>query len=219
MFMENKIITEESLISLREGIKPYLDEKRYHHTLAVEREAIRLGEIYLPEKVTSLRAAALLHDITKKCDFEKQLQYCREFGIIMNEYDIRSPKTFHARTAAALISADFPCFATDEIISGVRWHTTGHDKMTTFEAIVYLADYIEDTRTFADCITLRRFFWDGISAGRDKDKLLSETMIMSFDMTMKNLIEEKAPIDTDTVQARSYYLALAASQEDILVTR
>ena len=89
--MENKIITEESLISLREGIKPYLDEKRYHHTLAVEREAARLGEIYLPEKVTSLRAAALLHDITKKCDFEKQLQYCRRGSITLKNMSVLFP--------------------------------------------------------------------------------------------------------------------------------
>ena len=88
----------------------------------------------------ALRAAALLHDITKKCDFEKQLQYCAEFDIIIGNYDKLSPKTFHSKTAAAIIPRDFPEFDDEEIISGVRWHTTGHDGMTDFEAIVYLAD-------------------------------------------------------------------------------
>ena len=207
--MENKIITEEMLADLREQIKPYLDGKRYNHTVAVEREAARLGEIYLPEKVMSLRAAALLHDITKKCDFEKQLQYCGKFGIITSEYDRHSPKTFHAKTASALISEDFPELASEEIVSGVRWHTTGHDKMTVFEAIVYLADYIEETRTFADCVELRRYFYDNIGKAHsyeDKLEVLRSTLVLSFDMTIRNLLDEGKVVDFYTMSARNYLI-------------
>jgi len=211
--MNEKRITEEDILSLREKIRPYLKEKRYLHTLAVEKEAEFLGNLYLPEKVMSLRAAALLHDITKKCDFEKQLQYCDEFGIIIGDYDKLSPKTFHSKTASALISRDFPEFDTEDITSGVRWHTTGHDNMTVFEAIIYLADYIEETRTFPDCVALRKYFRDGIGAGEDKDLVLSRTMVKSFDMTIANLIEEGAPVDTDTVSARNFYLRSVLNEE------
>lgn len=211
--MTEKVITEEDIISLREKIRPYLKDKRYLHTIAVEKEAEYLGNLYLPEKVMSLRAAALLHDITKKCDFEKQLQYCGEFGIMVGDYDILSPKTFHSKTAAALISRDFPEFDTDDITSGVRWHTTGHDGMTVFEAIIYLADYIEETRTFPDCVTLRKYFRDGIRSGEDKYLVLYKTMVKSFDMTISNLLEEGAPVDTDTVCARNYYLKAVLNEE------
>ena len=204
--MTEKIITEEDIISLREKIRPYLKDKRYLHTLAVEKEAEYLGSIYLPEKVMSLRAAALLHDITKKCDFEKQLQYCDEFGIIIRDNDMLSPKTFHSKTAASLITKDFPEFDTKDITSGVGWHTTGHDNMTVFEAIIYLADYIEETRTFPDCVELRRYFRDMLDSGEDKFLTLCRTMVKSFDMTIANLIVDSAPIDTDTVSARNYYL-------------
>ncbi len=207
------IYTEEDILSLREKVKPYLTEKRYLHTLAVEREAQRLGEMFLPKKILHLRAAALLHDITKKCVLEKQLHYCEKFDIIINDYDIMSPKTFHSRTAAALISCDFPEFCKSEIVDGVRWHTTGHEGMTVFEAIIYLADYIEDTRTFPDCIELRRYFYDGIKAGDDKYLHLYRTMVKSFDMTVGNLLSEGAVVDTDTVQARNYYLKLISSFE------
>ncbi len=204
---------DDDILALREAVKPYLTAKRYLHTLAVEREAAALGEIYLPERVNSLRAAALLHDITKKCDFEKQLQYCDRFGIIISEYDMLSPKTFHARTAAALIPEAFPEFNDSEIVEGVKWHTTGHDKMTVFESIVYLADYIEDTRDFPDCVELRRFFYDSLEAGRDKREALINTMIRSFDMTIANLTSEGALLDCDTVQARNYFLSLARKKE------
>lgn len=198
--------TESDILALRERVRGYLTEKRYAHTLAVEREAQFLGEIYLSEKTAELRCAALLHDITKKCDFEKQLQYCSEFDIIIGDYDVLSPKTFHAKTAAALIKRDFPDFATPDVVSGVRWHTTGHDNMTLFEAIVYLADYIEDTRTFPDCVALRNLFREGLQTGENRQALLYRTMIRSFDMTISCLIEEGAPVDADTVTARSFYI-------------
>ena len=58
-------ITEKMLAELRERVKPYLTDKRYLHTLAVEEEAAALGSVYLPSDINRLRAAALLHDITK----------------------------------------------------------------------------------------------------------------------------------------------------------
>ena len=58
-------ITEEMLTELREKITPWLTGKRLVHTLAVEDMAVKLGKLYLPDQTEKLRAAALLHDITK----------------------------------------------------------------------------------------------------------------------------------------------------------
>lgn len=200
------IITENNILSLREKIKPYLTDKRYSHTLAVERECERIGKLLLPDSVMKLRASALLHDITKAAGKEKQLQYCGEFGIIILDSDLNSPKLLHAKTAAALISRDFPEFSDAEIISGVRFHTTGRAGMTDFEAVVYLADYIEETRTFPDCVRLREFFWGGISSGEDPLVHFYRTMVKSFDMTITALMEDGSPIDRDTFEARNYFL-------------
>lgn len=203
-------ITTEMLSALREAIKPYLTGKRYGHTLAVAETAEQLGKIYLPEQCNALCAAALLHDITKKADTEKQLQYCAEFGIMVTDADLRSPKIFHARTAAELVRRDFPDFADETIINGIRWHTTGHEGMTVFEAIVYLADYIEATRTFPDCIALRQYFFTELekaATAQEREAVLYRTMVLSFDMTIRGLMEENAPIDSDTIGARNYYLS------------
>ena len=199
-------ITESDISALREKVRDYLTEKRYAHTLAVEREAQFLGGIYLPEKIKELRCAALLHDITKKCDLEKQLKYCAEFDIIVGDYDILSPKTFHAKTASALIKRAFPDFATPDIVSGVRWHTTGHDNMTVFEAIVYLADYIDDTRKYDECILLRNMFWDADIENMTMDERLShldKVVLKSLDITISDLIEGGKVINRDTVAARN----------------
>ena len=91
--------TEELLSVLREKIRPYLQPKRYMHTLAVEREAERLGKIYLPNDVERLRAAALLHDITKKLDLSEHLKICCDNDIIVGEHPESEEKLFHSKTA------------------------------------------------------------------------------------------------------------------------
>ena len=205
--MERKELSCESLAVLRERVRDYLKPKRYLHSLAVEEEAARLGELFLPDRINALRASALLHDITKRDDLEKQLQYCDEFGIIYDVSEKSSPKLFHAKTAAALARRDFPEFTDDEIISGIRWHTTGRAGMSMFESIIYLADYIEKTRTFPDCVVLRRYFYGGINdPGVNIQEHFLKTMIMSFDMTMRQLLADGAPIDKDTVGARNRFI-------------
>lgn len=209
MIAERITVTEDMLNVLRKEVKEYQTEKRYRHTLAVEREAKALGEIFLPEDVTRLRAAALLHDITKVYDTEKQLKICEEFGIMVRVEDVEAPKLFHAKTGAALAERDFFDYVDCDILSAVRWHTTGRAGMSIFEMLIYLADYIEDTRTFRDCVILREMFYNGIEKAEtteEKLEVLRKTMIRSFDMTVTCLIEEGALVDRDTIEARNSFI-------------
>ncbi len=202
-------VTEEMLSVLREKVKENQTEKRYRHTLAVEREAAALGKIFIPDEVNRLRAAALLHDITKIYDVEKQLKICNEFDIIVRNEDIASPKLFHAKTGALVAGRVFSEYCDEVILSAVRWHTTGRAEMSIFEMLVYLADYIEDTRTFEDCVALRGQFYKGIASAESyKEKLavLRNTMITSFDMTVRCLISEGALVDRDTIEARNWFI-------------
>ncbi len=202
-------VTEGMLDVLREKVKEYQTDKRYRHTLAVEREAAALGEIFLPDEINRLRAAALLHDITKIYDVEKQLKICNEFDIMVRGEDIAAPKLFHAKTGALVAVRDFFEYCDDGILDAVRWHTTGRAEMSLFEMLIYLADYIEDTRTFEDCVVLRDQFYRGISGAKSEDERLSvlrKTMITSFDMTVRCLISEGALVDRDTVEARNWFI-------------
>ena len=204
------MITEETLAELRERIRPYLKENRYLHTLEVEEEVARIGAVFLPDKIEKLRIAALLHDITKRDDLEKQLQMCEEFGIILQREDLDSPQVLHAVTGAAVAARDFADVVDEEILSGIRFHTTGRDSMTVFESLVYLADFIEPSRTFDDCIALRNFFWGSMPNADDRlvqTIHLCRTMLLSFDMTIRNLLDEERSVGTDTVLARNCFLA------------
>jgi predicted HD superfamily hydrolase involved in NAD metabolism len=205
------MITHESIDALRAELERKKDngqmsEKRFVHTVEVEKMAARIARIYAPEKELILRAAALLHDITKEFSFELQIKLCAQYGLDIGKTDYHAPKTLHARTAAEAIKEDYPEFADDEVVSCVRWHTTGREKMTLCEKIVYLADYIDMSRKFEDCVRLREYFFGkDISNMSDDEKMthLDRTLLISFDMTISGLLEKKAPISFDTIAARN----------------
>ena len=204
--MNNNKITEEMLARLRKEAVENMSEKRRVHTLAVEDMAIRLGVIYAPDKINELRAAALLHDVTKELRTEEQLELCKKYGISVSDYDKFAPKTFHAKTAAAVIFDKFSEFATDDVVSAVRWHTTGRKGMSICEKIIYLADYIDDSRKFADCVKLREYFWNkdiSVMNDTEREEHLRNTLIMSYDMTIKNLLDDNSLVDKDTFDARN----------------
>jgi nicotinate-nucleotide adenylyltransferase len=204
-----KTYSENQIDELRDNIRVISSPKRYKHTLAVEIEIIRLAEIYLPGATSLLRCAALLHDITKEFSREDQLQICKRFDIINDISDLTDGKTLHAKTAAALIPSQFPDFADKIIINAVRAHTTGLPGMDKAAKLLFLADYIEETRTFPDCKVLRKHFWDGIEMREPKeyDKFLDSTIIYGLDLGIMNLITEHKIISTDTINTRNELLA------------
>ena len=200
------MITEEMLDALRADIASKMSEKRFFHTAEVEKMAARLGELYAPDKLMMLRAAALLHDITKEYKTDRQVLICAQKGLEVTRLDLCAPKTFHARTAASLIPELYPEFSDEEIISCVRWHTTGRVGMTLCEKLIYLADYIDMSRTFEDCVKLREFFFSKNPENMDMTSRLAhldDTLIMSYDMTMRGLLEDGTPISPDTADERN----------------
>ena len=212
---ENVSFGEQGLEVLRLRVRPLMSDKRYAHTCAVEDMVRRLSAWYCPEQTAELRAAALLHDITKQESLEKQLKLCEKFGIMVSSGDELAPKTFHAKTAAALIVQDFAEYATPTVISAVRWHTTGRAQMTLSEQLLYLADYIDETRTFEDCVRLREMFFSVSLCDMTREQRiehLENVLLLSFDMTIRQLLCDGAVVSVDTIQARNDLLMRRAGR-------
>lgn len=191
--------------ALRERVKRILSPFRFEHTLGVERMAARLADLFCPEKKLLLQAAALLHDVTKEKSFEEQLEIFKKYSAEPDEEELSVPPTIHALTAALVIPDEYPLFADKELIDAVRYHSVGRENMTLSDKIIYLSDYIEDTREFDDCIALRReFFYAEPEKMSDKERLahLNRVIIRSFDLTVEELREKGRPIEKKTLMAR-----------------
>ena len=196
-------ITENMLDELRVAVAREIGDYRMAHTLGVERAAAELAALYCPEKEKMLRAAALLHDVTKELSDEQQLSIFAAHGVTLRPDEQASPKVWHGMTAALIIPTRYPAFAEKELISAVRWHTTGHAGLTLTEAIVYLADLIEQGRTFPDCIALRTAFYEGEPARMSMAQRrahLRSVMLLSFEKTLSRL--QGGTVCLDTLAAR-----------------
>ncbi len=202
-------INEEALTNLRESVKMKMREPRFLHTLGVEKEIAALGELYLPRDIFRLRVAALLHDLTKERSYDEQLALCERGSVRLDEEELRSPKVLHAFTAPIVIAEEYPQFADPSILTAIRQHTTGDAQMSLFSKLLYLADYIEDGRTFADCRKLRSMFWDGICDLPENkyEEHLNKVLLASFEMTISSLESEEAPIAPKTLAAKAALVA------------
>ncbi|MBR2011195.1 MAG: HD domain-containing protein [Clostridia bacterium] len=195
---------KEQLSRLRERVEHTLSPYRFSHTKGVEDMAARLAALYVPQAQSMLRAAALLHDITKELSEEQQREILAAHEISLRPDEARLPKIFHAITASLLIPREYPDFADEALLSAVRWHTTGHGDMTVPEALLYLADYIEEGRRFGDCVRLRNMFFDAAPEKMDmaaRECHLWSVMQAALSVTVAGLEAKGAFVCPDTLAA------------------
>lgn len=199
------MITQTMLKELRTDIANKLSPYRMAHTLGVEEMVTRLAELYCPENGALLRAAALLHDVTKELDNAAQTAIFDAYGVKLRPDEAASPKVWHGMTAALIIPERYPDLADPELISAVRWHTTGRADMTLCEALLYLADYIEEGRRFDDCVMLRNKFFAADPASMSpavRRRHLRDILLLSLEMTISELTASGGTVCLDSLAAR-----------------
>ena len=192
------LIPAESLDLLATQVAARLSERRFAHTLGVRDTALLLGARLLPGLCNELAAAALLHDITKECSREQQVELCRAQKIRLGA-DV-SPEILHALTAPAVIRRDFPAFATSRILSAARNHTTGRAGMSLFDKIIFLSDYIEPTRPYPTSRALSTALISHLGEDRKANiRLLDGAVLRAVDQTLMHLCREHRTVSLPSV--------------------
>ena len=191
LYNTNADLKHLPLSQLRPVALSYLKHKRIPHVLGTEQEAIRLAERYGAD-VEKARAAALLHDCTKKLDMPAQLALCEQYGIELDELEQKALKLLHSKTGAAIARDVFG--VDDDIYSAIWYHTTGHAHMTKLEKIIYLADYIEPSRDFPGVDTLRKVCYEDLDKG----------LLLGLEMTIEEMTAMGNPVHRATVEARDW---------------
>lgn len=176
-------------------IKKLLTEKRFRHSLNVAYEAMKLAMIYGADTEKAF-TAGLLHDIMKDTPINRQLEIILKSGIKLTETEFKSPKIWHQISGAVYIR-DFLKFNDEEIISAVRYHTTGKASMTLLQKCVYMGDYISADRKYDGVEELRKMAYINI----DKAILDGEQF------TILDNIRKKRFISEDSIKAYNYLLA------------
>lgn len=203
------IFHKDKVVDLKAKVGTALSEKRYSHTLAVVDAAIKLSEMCLPDEKSEVEVAALLHDITKELSLSEQYAILSEAGVVLDDEDRESAGVLHSFTAPLFIKKYFSEFATENVISAVRYHTLGAPEMSVFDEIVFLADFIEDTRTYDASISLRNFVWSNMRSGEFdiNVKVLHLACVKAIDYTIINLIENKKKINSKNILTRNALLS------------
>lgn len=143
---------------LRKKIKDVMTKSRYEHTLGVEFTAAAMAMRYGVD-IEKAEIAGLLHDCAKCIDDEDKLYDCKKYNIELSQIEKNNPFLIHSKLGAVYAKKLYGV-NDEEIMSAIRYHTTGKPDMTMLEKIIFIADYIEP--------------------GRDKAPNLNEIREMSF---------------------------------------
>lgn len=175
-------------------VSQMLSTSRFEHVLRVEKAAIQLAEKYQGD-IEKVSIAALLHDIAKEqSDAEmRDLIISENLNLNLLKY---GNEIWHGPVGAILAEREF-LIENETILDSIRQHTVGGRNMTLTAQIVFVADYIEEGRTFPK-----------VDKARELAKhSLKEAIKYKLKETMKYLISIEEKIFPATIESYNSWIS------------
>ena len=190
---KKKATKEQIMNCLKSTLRP----KRFFHTLGVAYTAANLAAVHEVDEDKAF-LAGLLHDCAKFYEREEQIALCEEAGIELTETERLNSALIHGKLGAFYAKTKY--LVDDvEILSAIRFHTTGHPDMTKLEKIIYLSDYIEPGRVMDckphDLQAVRKACFVDLDVG----------MRMTLENSIFYLRKQNQPIDTISLETYEWY--------------
>lgn len=170
-----------------EILKERLSERRFYHSLEVAKSAKHLAKKYGADE-NKAYTAGLLHDVFKDAPKEEQLSYIIKNDIEITKIELNTPKLYHAICGAHYLKHALSV-DDDDILSAVRYHTTGRAGMSVFEKIIFVADFISADRDYKDVDVMRK----------KAERSLEEAIVFGAAFTIEELSLNERFIHPDTV--------------------
>lgn len=187
-------MAEYDLKLIQKQMKEELCADRYEHTLGVMYTAEALAMRY-GQDMTKAAVAGLLHDCAKCIPNGQKIRLCKKHGIEISEMEEKNPSLLHAKLGAYMAKKVYGV-EDEEIISAIRWHTTGKPDMSMLDMIVYMADYIEPNRDKAPNLKeIRKLTFENIE----------EAMYQVLEGTLLYLSDRPEAIDPATKVSYEFY--------------
>ncbi len=191
----------EQIPYFRQRLQDKLPPMRYEHSLGVAYTAMALAMRYEYD-LDRAEVAGLLHDCAKYYTDGEIIKKCRKHEIPLSEAELQTPAVLHAKYGAWLAEHRYGV-SDPEILSAIRWHTTGKAEMSLLDKIIYIADYIEPRRDKApDLPRMRKLAFED----------LDQTMFEILDGTLQYLRQKGGNVDPMTNEAYDYFKELTGSR-------
>lgn len=193
MAMETNLTYEKDYINLSRKdlinkISNKLSKSRFEHVLRVEKAAINLAKRYEGD-VEKVSIAALLHDIAKEQADEEMhdLIISENLNLDLLQY---SNEIWHGPVGAVIAKREFGV-NNESILDSIRQHTVGSRNMTLTAQIIFVADYIEEGRSFPKVKEARSL----------AKKSLKKAIKYKLSETIKYLIKLEEKIYPETIES------------------
>lgn len=170
----------------------HLKESRYRHSLGVEEMAVRLAGLHGAD-AEKAAFAGRYHDIAKNMDVPEMDAHIRKYGL--PEHLLGNNALAHSKVGAAILEHEFGVTDAD-ILNAVRYHTTARKGMSLLEELIFVADVVEDNRTYSDLDYYQQLAYS------DLDRACYEIL----EYTIGDLKGKNREIDNDTLEARDWVL-------------
>lgn len=186
--------SEQEVIGyLAANLKP----RRFLHTLGVAATAASLAAVHNGDTKEAYMAG-LLHDCAKYFTGDEWVEICEQEQIPLSDVERNNTVLIHGKLGAHFAKTRYGV-DNEEILSAIRYHTTGRPGMGLLEKIIYIADYMEPGRKM-ECqpyslTEIRRMSYIEI------DKALR----MVLDCCISYLQQSQAPVDPLTMETYQYY--------------
>ena len=191
-------------MSIVENAYKYLNENlkdtRYIHTLGVVSVAKKLANLNgISEEKAEL--AALCHDIAKNINKDEMMKIFEENNILLTDDEMATPQLWHSILAPVIATKKLG-IEDEEVLSAMRWHTTGKENMSELEKIIYIADMIEPSRTFEGVEEIRKLTLENLDKG----------VLFGINHTVEYLLKSGSLIDINTVKARNSLILMTSKR-------
>jgi len=186
---------KNKFISSLQGMKP----SRFEHTMGVCKTAVTMAKRFGAD-VRRTETAALLHDIAKRMSHEELRAEAQKYGIEA-EGMYASPALLHSTVGAEMAKHELG-IDDEYIIDAIRFHTVGRAEMSDVEKIVYIADMIEESRSYPGVEELRK------AAEEDLDKAL----FLCVKHVIEYIVSKGDPLATESVEL---YNSMCAKYQEV----
>lgn len=138
------------------ALKASVSEKRYIHSLGVAQTTQNVLVHYGCKEAhetwgcfEAARFCGLAHDLAREYDDSLILEYCEKNNLKLSDEEINSPVLAHGVVSSDIarkLCGDYP----DSWRKAICVHTTGTSGMDDLALALFIADYLEPSRTFLD---------------------------------------------------------------------